>query len=270
MTADPQTAHGLEQGGEPNSGTRALAPHLPFLRRHARALAGSQPRGDRYVRAALEAVLEAPALLAPDGSPRLQLFRLFHRFWNPVNGGGAADGERLERSGREALLLTTVEEFTVEEAATVLGLTVDETAEQITRAREEIANQIRSRVLVIEDEPVIAMHIEQIVEDMGHDVVASAMTRDEAVAEAARVQPDLVLADIQLADGSSGLDAVADILDMLDVPVVFITAYPERLLTGEANRQEPTFLVTKPFEPDNLVATIGHALLARRAFHAIA
>lgn len=199
------------------------------------------------------------------------LFRLFHRFWGPVNGGtgtgtinGTGNGEALARCGREALLLTAVEGFAVDEAATILDMAPDAVRDSIASARAEIAGQIRSRVLVIEDEPVISMHIEQIVEDMGHQVVATAMTRSEALAEARRMKPDLVLADIQLADGSSGVDAVADILDELDVPVVFITAYPERLLTGE--RREPTFLVTKPFEADTVVATVGHALLARRSF----
>ena len=71
--------------------------------------------------------------------------------------------------------------------------------------------------------------------------------------------PGLVLADIQLADGSSGLDAVDDILEIDSVPVIFITAYPERLLTGE--RPEPTFLVTKPFATESVKATIAQALL---------
>jgi DNA-directed RNA polymerase specialized sigma24 family protein len=239
----------------------ALAPHLPHLRRHARALAGSQQRGDQYVRAALEAVLAAPDLLRPAADPRTGLFRLFHRYWDPLNRGGAG-GDSLARTGREALLLTAVEGFSEEEAAAILNVDRDTLSANIARSRAKIAAQMRSRVMVIEDEPMIAMHITQIVEDMGHEVVASAMTRSEAVAEARRTKPDLVLADIQLADGSSGMDAVVDILGDVDVPVVFVTAYPERLLTGE--RAEPTFLVTKPFEPDHLMATIGHVLLSRR------
>lgn len=71
-------------------------------------------------------------------------------------------------------------------------------------------------------------------------------------------RPGLVLADIQLADGSSGLDAVDDILGLGDVPVIFITAYPERLLTG--NRPEPTYLVTKPFQEATVRAAISQAL----------
>ena len=70
--------------------------------------------------------------------------------------------------------------------------------------------------------------------------------------------PGLVLADIQLADGSSGLDAVDDILSIADVPVIFITAYPERLLTGD--RPEPTYLVTKPFHERTVGTTISQAL----------
>jgi CheY-like chemotaxis protein len=72
-----------------------------------------------------------------------------------------------------------------------------------------------------------------------------------------------VLADIQLADGSSGIDAVKDILARLDVPVIFITAFPERLLTGE--RPEPTFLITKPFQRSTVKAAISQALFFNAA-----
>jgi CheY-like chemotaxis protein len=242
-----------------------LGPHLPYLRRYARALTGSQKRGDSFVRAALEALVEQPDLIDEHlGTPRLALFRLFHAFYGPhrdalARPAGADEG--LPMTGREALLLTAIEGFDLAETAIVLGRAPDAVAAELDAAREAIAGTVRSRVLVIEDEPIISMHIEQIVTDMGHEVVATAVTRDEAVAAARRVKPELVLADIQLADGSSGLDAVRDILTDHAVPVIFITAYPERLLTGE--RPEPTYLVTKPFEPATVVATIGQALLTR-------
>ncbi|WP_199555228.1 response regulator [Sandaracinobacteroides hominis] len=233
-----------------------LGPQLPYLRRYARALSGSQKSGDAYVRAVLETLVEAPDTLAGTTHPKRDLFRLFHAYWSPHQQAGG-----LPNAGRHALLLTAVEGFGMEDAGAILGIEQADVAQAVASARAEIAAAIRSRVLIIEDEPVISMHLEQIVEDMGHDVAATAMTRDEAVAEAERVRPDLVLADIQLADGSSGLDAARDILERFDVPVIFITAYPERLLTGE--RPEPTFLVTKPFEPETVVATIGQALMAR-------
>ncbi len=102
------------------------------------------------------------------------------------------------------------------------------------------------------------MDIESIVRELGHDVTGIAVTRDEAVAQAERDRPDLVLADIQLADDSSGIDAVADILLDGDIPVIFITAFPERLLTGE--RPEPAFLITKPFHAHSVKAAISQAL----------
>ncbi len=85
-----------------------------------------------------------------------------------------------------------------------------------------------------------------------------AATRTQALEIVSREKPGLVLADIQLADGSSGLDAVEDILQMGSVPVIFITAYPERLLTGD--RPEPTYLVTKPFQEQTVRTAISQAL----------
>ena len=114
--------------------------------------------------------------------------------------------------------------------------------------------------LIIEDEPLIALELSSIVKEMGHSVCGVAATRDTAVARARAAKPGFILADIQLADGSSGIEAVREIFSaLLEIPVIFITAYPERLLTGE--RAEPTFVVTKPFAPENLKSTIGHALL---------
>jgi len=96
------------------------------------------------------------------------------------------------------------------------------------------------------------------VESLGHKVVSIARTHAEAIKLFNQTKPRMILADIQLADGSSGIDAVNDILNTHSVPVIFITAFPERLLTGE--RPEPTFLVTKPFNPDMVKALISQAL----------
>lgn len=240
-----------------------IGPHLPFLRRYARALSGSQKSGDTLVRAVLEALLKAPASMDETQAPRLALFRLFHAFFHPhqtifVDEAGPA----LPHAARQALLLTTVEGFSVAEAAVILGDDEHAVTQSVADARAAIAAMIRSRVMIIEDEPIIALHLEQLMEDMGHTVVATAMTRTDAVAQALSTMPDVVLADIQLADGSSGIDAVNEILEQFDVPVIFITAFPERLLTGE--RPEPAFLVTKPFEPATVLATVGQALLARQ------
>jgi DNA-directed RNA polymerase specialized sigma24 family protein len=261
------------QGGLRSS----LGPHLPYLRRYGRALTGSQRTGDAFVRAALEALVQTPDQIDKSRAPRVELFRLFHAFWSPVADqvGETAPAwsdvsrmvgeellERLPAHRREALLLTAVEGFTVAEAATILARPESEVRADIAAANAAISKQMAGRVMIIEDEPIIAMDLQGIVESLGHSVVGIAATRTEAAALIGRTEADLVLADIQLADGSSGIDAVKDILADHDVPVIFVTAFPERLLTGE--RPEPTYLITKPFAVETLVATIGQALMLQK------
>ena len=249
-----------------------LAPHLPYVRRYARALTGDQTTGDNYVRVALEALAAGDRQLEADYSPRVALYHVFHAIWqssgarleSPAaeSAGGAEDaGQRLMRiapRSRQAFLLTALEGFTPTEAAQILGTNFEEVERLIGEAQREIDAELATTVLIIEDEPVIAADIEALVKELGHRVADIAATRREASDAVARETPGLVLADIQLADGSSGVDAVKDILRRYDVPVIFITAFPERLLTGE--RPEPTFLITKPFQPETVKAAIGQAL----------
>ena len=134
----------------------------------------------------------------------------------------------------------------------------DHLAELIGAASREIADQLASRVLIIEDEPLIALDVEGLVTDIGHEVVGVAATHKEALKLARDKRPELILADIQLADGSSRTDAANEILLELNEPVIFITAYPERLLSGD--KPEPAFLVTKPFRHEMVKAVISQAL----------
>ncbi len=248
-----------------------LAPHLPFLRRYARALTGTQHHGDAYVRATLEAIVAAPEDFPRDVDVRLGLYRTFQRIWgstntedksdaDPADSGGVADARlaRITPRSRQALLLTQMEGFTPEDTGYLMDAAAPEVDSLVKEAIEEIERQTRAEVLIIEDEPIIAMDLETIVRDLGHNVTGVAVTRDEAVSQAMASRPGLVLADIQLADDSSGIDAVKDILAEFSVPVIFITAFPERLLTGE--RPEPTFLITKPFQRSTVKAAIAQAL----------
>lgn len=248
-----------------------LGPHLPYLRRYARALTGAQKSGDAYVRAALEAIAAGDQAIDAALGPRVGLYRLFHVIWSSATAPSDRDDDaqtqspdaearirRIPPMSRQAFLLTAVEGFTNAEAASIMDVSDDKLSELIVEAQREIDDELATEVLIIEDEPIIAVDIENLVKSLGHDVTAVASTRDEAVSAAKDRRPGLVLADIQLADGSSGIDAVADILDDHDVPVIFITAYPERLLTGE--RLEPAFLISKPFLPDMVKAAIGQAL----------
>ena len=245
-----------------------LAPHLPYLRRYARALTGSQASGDAYVRAALTAILDGTFELSPEVPPKIALYRVLHVIWSSATGGEPWTGsesigpeyriQSLALAERAALLLTAVEGFSIKDASQILDVTADEVENSIVQVQRTLETQLTSRVLIIEDETVIALDLENIVRDLGHRVAGIAATRMEAVAKARSEMPELILADINLGDGGSGIDAVTEILRSFDIPVIFITAYPERLLTGE--RPEPTYLVTKPFLPETVQATIGQAL----------
>ncbi|MDT0577022.1 response regulator [Croceicoccus sp. F390] len=250
-----------------------VAANLPFLRRYARALSGSQTTGDTFVRATLEAILADQELKDSLGDGgRVPLYRAFNKIWSSayldvsdqddsVGEHEAAARNRLSRVtplNRQALLLTTLEDFSVEQASEVMDLPVAEVENLVQEAVAEIDREQSTRVLIIEDEPLISMQLEDLVRSLGHDINGTAATRTQAQEIIAGEMPGLVLADIQLADGSSGLDAVEDILAIDSVPVIFITAYPERLLTGD--RPEPTYLVTKPFQESTVRAAISQAL----------
>lgn len=248
-----------------------IAPHLPYLRRFSRALTGSQEGGDAYVVEVLEALVAAPASFPTDVEPRVALYRTFLKVWNSVelnrgtSGLDAEDGHATDGTlgsitplARQAFLLTSVEGFSSSQVASILNARAETVSALIEQAGREIAEQVATDVLIIEDEPLIAIDLEGLVQGLGHRVTGLARTHSEAVASARSRPPGLVLADIQLADGSSGLAAVNDILLEFDVPVIFITAFPERLLTGI--RPEPAFLITKPFESDMVRAVVSQAL----------
>ncbi|NBB25900.1 response regulator [Porphyrobacter sp. SLTP] len=248
-----------------------IAANLPFLRRYARALTGSQASGDAFVREMLEAVLADEALMASLAGGRVPLYRAFSKVWASASGPEATGTAASEHEAgaqarlgvitppaRQALLLTTLEDFTTAEAAAILDRSPEEVAEMVAQAIADIEREQTTSVLIIEDEPLIAMQLEDLVTSLGHTVSGTAATRTQARAAVGEAMPGLVLADIQLADGSSGLDAVDDILSAGSMPVIFITAYPERLLTGD--RPEPTYLVTKPFQEATVRAAISQAL----------
>jgi len=248
-----------------------LTQSVPQLRRLARLLAGAQESGDAIVAATLETLADGHAD-EPVGDPRVALYRMFCRFWNGPLGqrvrvlatpkpSDLALQQRLlalTPRSRLAFMLLALEGFTLEAAAQILEVPVPEVAALVETARREVADQIATDILIIEDELLIAADLKRLMQELGHRVTGIARTHQEAVASAKEQPPGLILADIQLADGSSGIEAVNEILAWHQVPVVFVTAYPERLLTGR--RPEPTFLMTKPFHVDDVRVVASQAL----------
>ncbi|UWR10783.1 response regulator [Sulfitobacter mediterraneus] len=247
-----------------------IARELPYLRRYARALTGSQTSGDNYAIATLEAILEDRSIIQGDMTTKVGLFKCFHAIWSSsgapvVEDGAGALGKAqahlasLAPNTREALLLSTVEEFTIAQVATIMTVSDEEAQHLIATARTDMENSVSGRILIIEDEPIIAADLSAIVSDLGHTVTGVGRTRADAVAKGKGDKPDLILADIQLADNSSGIDAVNDLLAELgDTPVIFITAFPERLLTGD--RPEPAFMIAKPYKEDQVQSAVSQAM----------
>lgn len=247
-----------------------IGTNLPYLRRYARALTGSQETGDRFAAATLEAILEDTSIFDEVESPKVALFHAFHLVWASAGAPLGEPDSRLSQRAqdhmahltpntREALLLHAIEGFHHDEIAAIMQIDAEEATELVEIAQREMANSVAGRIMVIEDEAIIAMDIVAIVREMGHGVTGIARTRTEAVALASKERPDLILADIQLADNSSGIDAVNDILKQFDdTPVIFVTAFPERLLTGK--RPEPAFLITKPYSEDQVRSAVSQAM----------
>ena len=260
--------------------SKDIAPLLPYLRRFSRALNGSQAKGDAYVTATLESLLRDPASFARNLPPRQALYQFYLGVWSqPIRDdfADASEGSAFDRNlaalsphVRQAFLLTTVEGFSQGEAATIMGIDSARLVALLERGARDLAHELASSILIIEDEPIIAMDLESIVEDLGHHVVGVARGRGQAVALAAERQPQLIMADIQLEHGDSGIEAVNEILAAASKPVVFITAYPGAYLSAFANRPEPAFLLPKPFKPDSVRAAVSQALFFDRRTRAAA
>ncbi|MCB1378111.1 MAG: response regulator [Alphaproteobacteria bacterium] len=248
-----------------------VVPHLPYLRRFARALTGSQQAGDAYVTAVLESVIADPAAFTAATDKRLSLYQSLCTMWSsvPVNHQpetadsvwDATIQERLSNlpgRARQVYLLKAVEGFDFHQIADIQCTSLEEVMHLYDSASQQISSMMASDVLIIEDEPLIAIDIEDVVTALGHRPIGVARTHKEALAMVRDRKPQLILSDIHLADGSSGIDAVNELIRQYDVPVIFITAFPERLLTGQ--RPEPAFLITKPFSPDMVKGLIAQAL----------
>ena len=229
---------------------------LPYARRYARALTGSQTRGDAMVADSLR------DLLAEETDPADARQSLYHAVTRRFDGLNTLKTSfmtgGLSQTQRELLLLTSLEEVPIRAAADIVQLPQADAEAQLADARAHLRAGAATDVLIIEDEPIIAMDIEELVQNCGHNVVGVATSEAEAVKLATLHKPGLILADINLGIGGDGTAAVARIMQHHYAPVIFVTAYPERLLTGED--LEPAFVITKPFEPLTLAIATYQAV----------
>lgn len=233
---------------------------LPYGRRYARALTGSQPEGDLLVAESLRGL--SAQRLKEGFTPLYQLYEAISGLFSRKGFAAEYDVAGLSVTQRQLLLLITLEEVPVEMAARITGVPTKQAEQELEDAQGRLHKNVQTSVLIIEDEPIIAMDIEQLVLQCGHQVAGIAHTQADAVKLAKETKPGLILADINLGPGGDGIQAVAEITSSFNVPVIYVTAYPERLLTGET--MEPSFVITKPFDPLTLAVATYQAVSSAR------
>ncbi|CAA9258662.1 MAG: DNA-directed RNA polymerase specialized sigma subunit, sigma24-like, partial [uncultured Acetobacteraceae bacterium] len=238
----------------------ALVRALPYARLYGRALLGSQEQGDVVVAAALRSALADLKPGLSDAGARAALYLAISDDVRRASSDGRqpASDAGMSLLQRMLLLLTALEEQPLAAAAAACRLEIEVAERELRAARDGLRANAAARVLIIEDEPIIALDIQDLVERCGHSVVGIAATESEAVQIARAERPSLVLADINLGAGGDGATAVARILRDVTAPVIFVTAFPERLLTGDA--VEPAFVITKPFDPTTLAVATYQAV----------
>src|SRR5579862_481475 len=204
-------------GRIPMSPIAQTVPHiLPDLRRYARALSGSCEVGDVWVAGCLELLLRDSDCIRPGDDVKLEMFRLLHRCVDvavcmPPRASDAQPRERLEREilglpmiDRQILLLVTLEGFSLDQAADLAGLHPREAEIRLRAADQKLRTVVSGRVLIIEDEPIVAMDLVNVVRNAGHVLTGVAPTNRRALELARDRTPDLILADVRLRSGDSG------------------------------------------------------------------
>lgn len=254
-----------------------LTEQIPRLRRHATLLCGSKRKGDALVHDALERVIAAGAMPQDEAALDAHLFRCFYACWHASSGDPEPGPPAVEEDGpasstlglkktlallparqRAMVLLVKLEGFDLATAAHITGLRDDQAQSLLEGAVARLLLPVHARVLIIEDEPMIAMNTADIVEGMGCAVVGVAPTMAQATALAATEQPDLILADVRLRDGSSGIDAVQVMQAEADTPVVFITAFPDAV--SRATADSGLIVIEKPFTERQVEEAVRRAI----------
>ena len=121
-----------------------------------------------------------------------------------------------------------------------------------------------ARILIVEDERIIAAELTRRITRLGYDVIATAGSGAEAIERARASCPDLVLMDIGLPGEMNGLEAGVRIWEELKIPIVYVTAYADELTMTQVRTPQPVLAVRKPFDVSQLRSTLEQALAAPR------
>ena len=118
----------------------------------------------------------------------------------------------------------------------------------------------KAKVLIVEDNNIVVMELRDRLQDLGYAVAAAASYGEEAIEEAEKTHPDLVLMNIRLKGDIDGIEAAREIRDRLHIPVVYLTALSDKDTLQRAKMTEPYGYILKPFDEKELHSTIEMAL----------
>lgn len=118
----------------------------------------------------------------------------------------------------------------------------------------------KTKIMIVEDEGIVAADIARQLRDLGYDVVATAYSGEEAIEKVREARPDLVLMDIVLQGKMDGVEVAGQILASFDIPVVYLTAYADDKILARAKITGPFGYIVKPFETKDLHAAVEMAL----------
>jgi signal transduction histidine kinase len=128
---------------------------------------------------------------------------------------------------------------------------------------------LKSKILIVEDESIIALDVKTSLLDAGYDVVAIAVSGEDAIALVTEHEPDLILMDIRLRGKIDGIEAAAAIVKSSRSPIIFLTAHADKDTLDRAKLTGPFGYLIKPFEDHNLITTIEIALARAQAEAAV-
>ena len=139
-------------------------------------------------------------------------------------------------------------------------ITIIERKSQRKKYDRKLEAMTKKRIMVVEDEGIVAMDIRFKLNEMGYEVPAVVFSGEKAVEKALELHPDLILMDIKLKGKMDGVEAVEKIKCSLDIPVVYLTAYADNNTIDQAKMTEPAGVLIKPFETEELYKIIEEAL----------
>ncbi len=121
-----------------------------------------------------------------------------------------------------------------------------------------------ARIMIVEDEAIVAAELKQKLEDLNHQVVAIVSRGKEAISTANKLRPDLILMDIVLKGKINGIESVKQIQKNLDVPIIYVTAYADKKTLEQAKTTTPFGYIIKPFQTEHIRSTVEIALYKHR------